>query len=642
MSALPLVQLWIWISTFATVAGWTLSAFGQLNRAGYAAAFAVFGVFIFFQRKNPVLAGIKNFRAGKLFNRFRRPLPFCFAALALLIFLGAVLYPPDNYTAMTYRLPRILQWLAHGHWFWIHTVNYRMNDRACGIEWLSAPLMLFTGSTRFLFLLNYLPFLFMPGLIFSIFSRLGVSSRVAWQWMWLLPTGYNFVLQAGSAANDTFPTIYALAAVDFALRARQSKSSAEATSSFLSAALLTGAKASNLPLLLPWAILLAEPHWRNAKPRAMLSLLARRLPLLVIAAAISFLPMAILNSVYCHDWSGAVLEEPNMAASNPFYALVGNVFQILLQNLCPPFFPPAKWWNAHAPMIVPHALVSVSHHFIMGFFDLGELPTEDSAGIGLGLCVLLAVSLFAKCSARRVPDFVPASVVEERRLRFVVLIVPWIALLFYCVESGMNTAARLIAPYYPLTIPLLLTGPAVARLVRSRLWHVLVIVNVGLAFSVLILTPPRPLWPAQTILSGLVARHPDSHPLARAQEVYSLYSKRSDSLAGLRDLLPQNISIVGFAAGTDDSEISFWLPFGSRRVEDFLVTDPASELRKRGIEYAVINDGQLPQGRVTLDEWLQKSDAELLVATNATLKIATGSINYYVVRLKPEGPGDMK
>jgi hypothetical protein len=635
MPTLPLVQLWIWISAFATFAGWALSTFGQLNRAGYAVAFAAFAAFIFFQRKNPVLAGIKKYRAKKICQRFRRPLPLSFALLAALIFAGAAIYLPDNYTGVTYRIPRILQWLAHSHWFWIHTTNYRMNDRACGIEWLSAPLLLFTRSTRLLVLLNFLPFLFMPGLIFSIFSRLGVSPRVAWQWMWLLPTGYDFVLQAGSAANDTFPTIYALAAVDFALRARQSKSSAEATISFLSAALLTGAKASNLPLLLPWAILLVEPHWRNAKPGIMLSLFIRHLPLLVVATVISFLPMAILNSIYCRDWSGAVLEEPNMVASNPFYALVGNIFQILFQNLCPPFFPPAKWWNAHAPEIAPHALVSVSHYFIMGFFDLGELPTEDSAGIGLGLCTLLAVSLLAKFSSARIPAPIPEIDLKEKRLRFCVLIAPWIALLFYCVESGMNTAARLIAPYYPLIIPLLLTGPAASYLIRRRLWRILVIGNFIFAFAILILTPPRPLWPAQTVLSYLAERHPNSHPLSRAREVYSVYSKRYDSLAGVRALLPKDIPIVGFAGGTDDSEISLWLPFGSRRVEDFLITDSPAELQKRGIAYAVIDDSQLPQGRATLDAWLAQSGAELLATTNATQKIVTGSLNYYLVRLKP-------
>ena len=76
---------------------------------------------------------------------------------ALLIFLGGVIYPPTNYTGLTYRVERVLQWLDHGQWWWIHTPNYRMNDRACGIEWLYAPLLLVTKSDRALFLVNFIP-----------------------------------------------------------------------------------------------------------------------------------------------------------------------------------------------------------------------------------------------------------------------------------------------------------------------------------------------------------------------------------------------------------------------------------------------------------------------------------------------------
>jgi hypothetical protein len=224
------VRLWIWISVFATLAGWGLSAVGELNRAGYAAAFAIFAIFIFvFRRgltgKSTVHSPQSTVRSlkSKVLRRFRRPLPLCFAALALLIFIGGAIHAPGNYTGLTYRAGRVLQWLSHGHWFWINTADFRMNDRACGIEWLSSPMLLFTGSTRGLFLLNFLPFLLLPGLIFSVFTRLGVRARVAWHWMWLLPSGYNFILQAGGIANDTFPTVYALAAVDFALRAWKSR-----------------------------------------------------------------------------------------------------------------------------------------------------------------------------------------------------------------------------------------------------------------------------------------------------------------------------------------------------------------------------------------------------------------------------------
>jgi hypothetical protein len=633
MPVQPLLQLWIWVSVFATLAGWLLSAFGELNRAGYAVAFTGFVIFLFMMRKSPGLAEIKKFRAWKVSSRFRRPLPLCFTVLAVLVFIGGSLYPPDNYTALTYRFPRILQWLAHGHWFWIHTGNNRMNDRACGIEWLSAPLLLFTRSTRPLFLLNFLPLLLMPGLIFSVFTRLEVRPRVAWQWMWLLPTGYDFLLQAGSAANDTFPTVYALAAIDYALRARRSKNSSDISNSILCAALLVGAKASNLPLLLPWAILMVANAW----PKLIRDGFAPRpeqLPLFIIAATVSFLPTAILNMIYCHDWSGADLESPLMTVKNPFIALVGNCFQLMLGNLCPPLFPAAAWWNAHATRIVPHALVSISTHFDTGFFQLGELPTEDEAGIGLGLCVLLAASVLAGFFCGRPPG--PArGWGEGEKLRRVMLLAPWIALFAYCARSGMTGPARLIAPYYPLLLPLLLTGAGPTRLIRHPAWRVLVYGHLMLAFAVLILTPPRPLWPAQTILSHLAAQHPDSHLLSRAQKVYSLYSARFDSLAAVRDSLPQNISVVGFANGGDDAEISLWLPLGSRRVEDFWVIDSPADLKKRGIEYAVVSELQLADVHLSMDDWLKNSRAELLSVTHVTLKITTGEQTFYLVRLKP-------
>ena len=67
-----------------------------------------------------------------------------------------------------------------------------------------------------------------------------------------------------------FSAVYALAAVDFALRARKSGRVSEVCLSVLSAALLTGAKASNLPLLLPWAVAFV-PTWRLwlARPLAL-------------------------------------------------------------------------------------------------------------------------------------------------------------------------------------------------------------------------------------------------------------------------------------------------------------------------------------------------------------------------------------
>src|SRR5215831_16130130 len=135
MSFLPLVKIWIWISVLATVAGWVLSALGQLNRTGYLIFCIVAGIGVWSWRRFSRQSGDGMIRRTRVSNwtkfrwRFRHLLPGSFAVLAILVFLGGVLYPPTNHTALTYRTARVLNWLAEGHWYWVHTPNYRINDR---------------------------------------------------------------------------------------------------------------------------------------------------------------------------------------------------------------------------------------------------------------------------------------------------------------------------------------------------------------------------------------------------------------------------------------------------------------------------------------------------------------------------------
>jgi hypothetical protein len=626
------VRLWIWISVFASAAGWMLSAFGQLNRTGYGISFAAFLIFIFIGRKE-----LNLFPAGKLFcrkkflRRFHRPLPLCFAALAVLIFLGGAIYPPSNYTGISYRLPRVLQWLAHGGWFWIHTPVFRMNDRACGIEWLTAPLLLFTKSDRALFLLNFIPFLLLPGLIFSVFTRLGVRARVAWRWMWLLPTGYDFLLQAGSIANDTFPAAYALAAIYFAANAWSSRRASDLWHSILAAALLTGAKASNLPLLLPWAILIFP----------VLPLLQKKITatalVIFLAALVSFLPTAILNIHNSVGWSGLFIERAGMAMKNPVVGVWGNALLLAFNNFIPPLCPFAGWWNQNALAILPQFIVApMSANFEEGFQAIGELPTEDWAGAGFGVSVLLLVSFAAARFGKNIGavenKIAFHSAIPREFCRFV-LIAPWIALLAYGMKSGMVTPQRLIAPYYLLLMPLLLIGAGQSQIVRRFWWRALAGGVLFLASVVLILSPDRPLWPAKTILSKLHDEHPGQNQIARALKVYTVYSERADPLAGVCDLLPPEIQTVGFIGTEDDTDISLWRPFGGRRVEHFLLADPPEQIRQ-SVRYVVVGGFNLKEHNTTLGAWLQQSGAELVATTNATLKVSEGLQPWYVVRFK--------
>jgi hypothetical protein len=659
MSLLPLVRLWIWISVMASMAGWALSAIGQLNRKGYVVCLVVGAIALYFGRPSLEFpANWWNIKKSK--RRFRRFLPMGFLVLTLLILVGSLLYAPTNHTAITYRIPRFLQWLASDKWHWIHTENYRMNNRACGIEWLSAPFILFTKSDRALFLLNFVPFLLLPGLTFSIFRRLGVPGSVAWHWMWLLPTGYTFLLQAGSTGNDTFPTVYALAALDFGLRALETRKGADLWLSIISAALLTGAKASNLPLLLPWFFLMLPQRkilLRTPLPSALV---------VILAALVSFLPTAILNVYYCGDWSGLRLERTGMDMKNPIVGIWGNVFLLLLNNFAPPFFPMAGWWNQSALTILPAWMVRpLRANFEEGWHLLGELPTEDWAGLGFGLSVLVVVWVLACRHYRQAsllrersplglvpsPDGQTGSVGEGRGkgelschsqflgarpwLYRALLWSPWISLLAYCVKSGMVTGGRLISPYYPLLLPSLLVCSGGAILVRRRSWRLLERLVIILAIPVLVLTPGRPLWPAQTTLSSLVQRHPDQPQLARALKVYSVYGVRADPLANVRQLLPSDLAVVGFLGSADDPDISLWRPFGTRRVEHILPDDSAEQIRARHLDYVVVGGLELALSRISLDAWMAKAGAKLVSQTTAIVKVTEGPQPWYLVKILP-------
>src|SRR5207249_1521820 len=111
---------------------------------------------------------------------------------------------------------------------------------------------------------------------------------------------------------------------------------------------------------------------------------------------VSFLPTAFLNIRYCGDWSGLVLEAAAMNMKNPLVGLWANPFLLLLDNFAPTFLPIAGWWNQSALLILPRAIVEpLMGNFDVGFEVLGEMPTEDWAGLGFGLSVLIVASVWA-------------------------------------------------------------------------------------------------------------------------------------------------------------------------------------------------------------------------------------------------------
>jgi len=622
-----LLLLWVWFCAYLNCAGWALSALHELNAAGYAVALlpGIIALFVWKQKNSkPILppAFWHKFR-----RRVRRPFPLAFLILAALAFLGGALHAPNNFDAMAYRLPRVLHWLAANQWHWIHTIYPQINNRSCGIEWVSAPFIAFFKTDRCLFLINIVSFLFLPGLVFSVFTKLGVRLKVAWHWMWIVPTGYCFLLQAGSIANDLFGAIFALAAVDFALRAKISRSPGDFFASLLAAAMMTGAKTSSLPLLLPWAIAFLPSfklifHWPLKTPVVC-----------VMAIFASALPTMVFNAKFSGDWSGADLNRPEI--KNAILWRTGdNVILTTIQNFVPPFFPLAGKWNEAVEKHVPDP-VNLRLHQVMAErgaaeFSLPELQIEEYAGLGFGVSMLLLISFFyATIFGKSAPG-------QRDRPSIWMICLRWsppLALLALLTQSNLTTIARFLTPDYALLLPVLLVRAGNEQLVERRWWRFCVLAVFLIAAGLLIISPARPLFPAQAVLEKISMRAPNSKSLARMEKVYSVYHERNDAFAPARNLLPPGVKILGLITD-NDPETSLWRPFGSRRVEHVSPDETASYLKTRGIEYVLVNGDAFgnwfPE---TFAEWLKRMNAYVTEKIPLTLLASGGARDWYLVKL---------
>ena len=616
------VLIWVWFCAWLNLAGWTLSALHELNARGYAVVLAVwFVVFLVWRKKNSAQI-LPQIRWAKCRRRFRRPFPLAFSILAALAFLGGALYPPTNYDALAYRLPRVLHWLAADQWHWIHTIFVRLNARACGDEWVSAPFIALLKTDRFLFLINIVSFLMLPGLVFSVFTRLGVRRRVAWHWMWLAPTGYGFLLQAGSIGNDLFGAVFALAAVDFALRAKISGSQRDFFASILAVALLTGSKLSDMALALPWALAVL-PSLKLARRWP-----ARTFAVCVLAAFASILPTIALNLKYSHDWTGGELVRSRR--ENPALKAVANAGLITEENFVPPIFPAAAACNRFLEKNLPAAwrpwLDRVMEH-PGNTFHIDEMQVEENAGFGFGLSILLLASVIAAAFQRREPRGSPPWQICVRWS-------PVISLAVMMTQSTFVAIGRELTPFYLLLLPPLLACAGHERLVRRRGWQLAGMAVFAIALVTLAVSPARPLFPVKTILGKVHANAVKNTLLARIETVYSVYGNRWDAFAPARDALPQGLKVLGLVTA-DDPEAALWRPFGSRRIEHVCPQDTPADLKQLGVEYILVGDSAFNiYFKGSLDDWLKKMNAQVVQTIPLTLRASAGPRDWHLVKLQ--------
>jgi hypothetical protein len=106
----------------------------------------------------------------------------------------------------------------------------------------------------------------------------------------------------------------------------------------------------------------------------------------------------------------------------------------------------------------------------------------------------------------------------------------------------------------------------------------------------------------------------------------------------LRASFPHDLKLVAFLGGCDDLDISFWRPYGSRKVEQIAFYETAEQLRQRKFKYAVVSgagfEWQGSISNVTFQQWLVQARAEVLTNTTVTTTVTVGPQPWYFVRFQ--------
>jgi hypothetical protein len=607
------IRIWVLCSALLVSAGWVLSAMHQLNRAGYLCVFAIGAGLIFFFRRE-LMTARRTFWWSRW--RFRHLAPLLFLLLAMLSLLGGLSYAGLNWDANAYRLPRIMHWLGAGQWHWIHTADMRLNVAGCGFEWLAAPIIRFTGTDRLLFLINWTAYLLLPGLVFSVFTRLQVRPRVAWWWMWFFPAGWCFALQAGSIANDGFAAVYALAAVDLALRAQKENRPADLWLSLLAAALATAVKQTNAPLALLWLVA-AWPARRFLRRQPLVAAVV-----IVLGALASILPTTLANLHY--SGSALPMDYARMGnfQLNPFWGIIGNAIALPAQNLLPPFYhvlPPfmSDWGEVGTTLRAALIHSEFGKHF-SSFEDFLRLSqglgiTEENAGLGLGVCTLWLLGVGEAWRKRAGHPGLPESPVPFNRQLWWLRALPWALLLVFMAKVGTYENARQLAPYYAFLLPVFLVQPGQQCVVRQRSWLRLGHAVMILTAVMIILSVDRPLVPAARVCKWVYSVCPTSLAFTE-YDVYqsSCFRTLEARRSVVKQILPQCERRLGYYAGSSGlDEFPLWLPLDGHEVVRVSPDDSPGFLSSQGIHSVIVSDLALRDTQETTDHWAQKFHATL-------------------------------
>ena len=601
---------------------WILSFFHALNATGYFALFAVqaAALAIWIRGEGVDREGIRRTLA-KMRRRFRKPLPLAFVAICALNFLGGALNEISNGDSIAYRITRVHHWFNENGWHWIHTEDERMNVVGMNYEWLTAPIIMFCKDDRWIFLVSLVSFILLPTVFFVFLRQVRVRPKVAWWWMWLLPAGWIYAMQASSVATDGFSAMPAIAAVLFALRALSTRNVGDLWISILAFGFLTGIKQLTLPLAIVWigpAILSARLLFKKPLIGAAC---------IFVAALASALPVTVANVHYTGSWKGFKI---NYEQNSPVWGIIGNAVILPAQNFQPPLFPPAERWNEAMRRFVETPAGARFKKFEL-FVQMWRAPSEINSGLGFGLSILLAGSLlmmFVNGRAQWRLHGVPPPIKWVRWT-------PLIALGAFMAKSALAQFARYCAPFYPFLLPLVLAREGNSTLIRQRWWRVVAYGSVALTIALLATSRQRPAWPAVAVTNRLKEKFPNSGLVTKIQNSFTFSKQGSKWLAQVRALIPDSEKRVGYAANVGFKERTLWQAVPDRKVFRINVEDTTDYVANLGVDYVLVEPSAvLETPGKSIASWLEKYPGRILGTIESRTEPDNPPDLAYVIRLK--------
>jgi hypothetical protein len=258
-------------------------------------------------------------------------------------------------------------------------------------------------------------------------------------------------------------------------------------------------------------------------------------------------------------------------------------------------------------------------------FAVPDFQGEEWAGLGAGLTILILASsivAFRRNGLARTPAWI---------------LYLWssfiIAIIAYFLKAGMTTVGRHVLPYYiPLIAPLLLL-PGHSALLKSPNWRFAATLVMLSTIGLTIITPSRPLWPANTVFERFASENASPF-LRRIRTGYEVYGGRADVLGQLREALPPRSNTIGYINFGPAPQNALWKPYLSRRLIQILPADSISNLTKAGGRHIVVNtrDFEIHMGR-SAESWLTIHNAHILSRHTIRTLVKEPASEWWLVEL---------